>query len=131
MTTTETSSLFPDLKSKQAGRLAPGRYTTIRMKGDWLEVRTADGSSWISSRAVLSGAYEKPENMTVTINPDTLLYDSPLVTTPTSNRLTEQTVLVRERWKGWLFVETTSGMRWLKESDLPRLSPKQIGRAHV
>jgi len=129
MTTTETSYLFPDLKSKQAGRLAPGRYTTIRMKGDWLEVRTPDGSSWISSRAVLSGPYEKPENMKVTISPDTLLYDSPLVTTPTSNRLTEQSVLVRERWKGWLFVETTSGMRWLKESDLPRLSPKPDSEA--
>ncbi|MCQ6559059.1 M14 family metallopeptidase [Paenibacillus mendelii] len=123
LTTAETSYLFPDLKSKQAGRLAPGRYTTIHLKGDWLEVRTADGSSWISSRAVLSGPYEKTENMTVTIGPDTPLHDSPLVAAPSSIQLTKQTVIVRERWKGWLFIETTSGMRWLKESDLPEQKP--------
>ncbi|UVI31460.1 M14 family metallopeptidase [Paenibacillus spongiae] len=123
LTSSETSYLYPDLKSKQAGILAPGRYATIRMKGDWLEVRTSSGTSWISSRAVLSGPYEKTENMTVTLGPDIGLYDSPLAAAPSAIRLTEQSAPVRERWKGWLFVETTGGMRWLKESELPKPQP--------
>jgi len=122
LTKAESGYQYPDLTAKRTGTLSPGKYKTLRLKGDWLEIQAAGEKSttgWISSRHVLRGPVELPKNMQVGIGPDTPNYDTPLQEIPSKLKLRDQQVTVRENWQGWLFVETAEGLRWIHQRDLP------------
>jgi len=122
LTKAENGYQYPDPNTKRTNTVSPGKYKTLRLKGDWLEVQAVgekSTTSWISSRHVLRGSVELPENMQVGIGPDTSNYDTPLQDKPSKLKLRDQQATVRENWRGWLFVETAEGMRWIRQSDLP------------
>lgn len=111
---------FPELRAKSVGTVYKGRYTTLRQKGDWLEISTPAGRTWISSRAVIKGPFENPVNLTVNLTEKLVHYETPIATEPSSVKLKKQTAVVRERWNGWLLVAALEGMAWVREADLPK-----------
>lgn len=110
---------FPELRAKSTGAVYTGSYQTLRQKGDWLEISTPTGPSWISSRAVLAGPFEKPVNLAVNLTEQVVHYETPIATEPSALMLQAQSAVVLERWNGWLLVEAMEGMIWVRETDLP------------
>ncbi|WP_254639419.1 M14 family metallocarboxypeptidase [Cohnella sp. GbtcB17] len=110
---------FPELRSKSAGIVYKGSYQTLRQKGDWLEISSPAGSGWISSRAVITGPFEKPMNLAVSLTEQVVHYETPIATEPSPSKLQTQTAIVLERWDGWLLVEAVESMIWIREADLP------------
>jgi g-D-glutamyl-meso-diaminopimelate peptidase len=108
----------PSLESAKLGNLYAGKYTVTREKGDWLELQTAAGVRWISSRAILRSPFESPETDTLTIGPDTELYDSPLAVRPSKLKLEQQPVIAVDKWNDWYLIVTAKGSFWVKASEV-------------
>lgn len=119
LTSAERSYTWPDLKSKKLGIVYPGRYKAARQKGDWIEVQTAHGVQWISTRAVLAGPFEPLTSTTANIAAGTAAYLSPLLqSSKTANAaLAEQTVTLLDEWNEWLLVTAKEGIFWIREAD--------------
>ncbi|MFD0714650.1 M14 family zinc carboxypeptidase [Paenibacillus sp. GCM10027626] len=126
LTAAATAFLYPDLNAQKLGTLSPGRYKTLRKKGDWLEVQPITGANddktaakpnkWISSRYVLSGPVDIPEQLLIELTPEIASYQSPHEKEP-APQLALQQASVREVWPDWLLVSTTEGLRWIERSD--------------
>ncbi len=119
VTAPEKGYRYPDMKSKLITKLEPGRYTSTRLKGDWLEVKTAKGLVWISAHSIIKGPFDVINQPAVAIGPETGAFGSPLDLSP-SIKLTAQTANVLERWHGWLLIKTINGAWWIQE---PQPSP--------
>lgn len=119
VTSAERGYTWPDLKSKKQGIVYPGRYKASRLKGDWVEIRTADGVRWISANSILTGPFEPLASKTADIAAGTGAYLSPL---PASKpvkaaSLAGQTITLLDKWNDWLLIAAKEGTYWIRETD--------------
>ncbi len=119
LTAAEQGYRYPDLRSKLVTKPGPGRYEALRRKGDWVEISTAKGAVWVSSRDTLAGPFERLDRMAVAIGPDTKLYRSPNDERPAGAKPESQTAIGLERWLVWLLIRAAEGAFWVKEPAAP------------
>jgi len=118
-------SKLPSLEVGKLPAVYPGKYRTVRSKGDWLELRTASGTVWVPERAALPGPFEVLPVTPLAVGPDTPLYRSPLDPRPDGAALTQAGIAhALERWREWYLVRTSAGVRWVKAADAVPAGPQ-------
>ncbi|RXZ84146.1 carboxypeptidase [Paenibacillaceae bacterium] len=118
LTADETAYQWPDLKSARSGKVYAGLYTTIREKGDWVELAVKGERKWIAARNLLRGKLEIPAGAVVVVHSETGIYTSPSAALPSKVRFAEQKLAVLEGWDGWYRVKTGKGSAWVKQAEV-------------
>jgi g-D-glutamyl-meso-diaminopimelate peptidase len=108
---------WPNPKSSKLEVHYAGRYKLLRTKGDWAEIETAAGARWIPARYALTGDFERLNDVRLTIDAETGVYDSPLAASPGPLRFAGQDVKALERWNDWYMIATWQGARWVQASE--------------
>ncbi|MWC31241.1 M14 family zinc carboxypeptidase [Paenibacillus sp. MMS18-CY102] len=125
LTRTETAYASPELRAKQIDSIFTGKYTLLRTKGDWAEIKVAGGSRWINSKYTLAGPFDPIAEPLVTADQAIAMYRSPLDAEPMQDKLSAGISLpVIDKWKTWLLVKTPSGTYWIKASTVHAVPAK-------
>lgn len=111
---------YPGLKQKEIGTAAVGRYKQLRIKGDWVELQTAEGRGWVRAHSVLSGI-ASAEEILLQLG-DTKIYASPLQSKPTSLRYDGQTLKPLLVWQDWYMIQPADTPRWVHGAQLSVLA---------
>lgn len=119
LTKTTRAHKWPDPKSAKLEKIYPGRYTLIRTKGDWAQIRTDYGSRWVPAHEAPSGTFEPPADTEINLPPDVPLYLSPLALRPAEYVAEAVSYRAIERWNDWIMIRTPQGTRWVQESKRP------------
>ncbi|MCK8485560.1 M14 family metallocarboxypeptidase [Paenibacillus sp. MBLB2552] len=101
---------YPEAKTK-LGALAAQEVEVTSRKGDWVEVRSADGNGWIHPAP---GTVVKVSKLSATTDlmETTLTYNYPDRLSP-ATALPPQTVQVIGEWDEWLQISTNQGLAWI------------------
>ncbi|EFM11720.1 peptidase M14 carboxypeptidase A [Paenibacillus curdlanolyticus YK9] len=125
LTRTEASYASPELRAKPLGSIFTGKYTQLRTKGDWVEIKVPGGSRWINAKYTLTGPFDPITEPTVIADQAIPLFQSPLDAKPIQKTLAAGIALpVIEKWKTWLLVKTPSGSYWVKASSVHAVPAK-------